>query len=69
LAIDAAGTELPDELAEGRVVVAEAFGHILLAAAVDEDGAQGLVLTLRGAGGFLEEAAAGCVVHNRRSLV
>jgi hypothetical protein len=52
LAVGAAGTELPHQLAEGRVVVAEALGHVLLAAAVDEDGAQGLVLALRGAGGL-----------------
>jgi hypothetical protein len=56
-------------LAEGVVVVAEALGDVLLAAVVDEDGAQGLVLALRGAGRLEEEAAAGCVVHNRRSPV
>jgi hypothetical protein len=56
-------------LAAGRVVVAETFGYILLAAAVDEDGAQGLVLALRGAGGLEKEAATAGVVHNRRSPV
>jgi hypothetical protein len=52
-------------LAKGVVVVAEALGHVLLAAAVNEDGTQGLVLALRGTGGLQEEAAARCVVHNR----
>jgi hypothetical protein len=56
-------------LAKGVVVVAEALGGILLAVAVDEDGTQGFVLALRGAGGLKEEAAAGGVVHNRRSPV
>jgi hypothetical protein len=56
-------------LAEGGIVIAETLGHVLLAAAVQKDGAQGLVLALRGTGGLQEEAVAGAVVHNRRSPV
>jgi hypothetical protein len=56
-------------LAEGGVDVAEALGRALLAAVVDEDGAEGLILALWDTGGLREEAAAGCVVHNRYSPV
>jgi hypothetical protein len=61
------GAELTHELAKSVIVVAKALGDVLLAAAVEEDGAQGLVLALRSASGLKEEAAARCVVHNRRS--
>src|SRR5262249_39711142 len=66
LPVGAGGPELTHQLAEGIVVVAEALGHVLLAAAVEEDGAQGLVLALRGGGGLQEEAAAGCTAHSGR---
>jgi len=35
-----------DLLAEGVEAVAEAFGHVLLAAAIDEDGAEGFIEAL-----------------------
>jgi hypothetical protein len=37
-----------NELAEGVVGVAELLGHLLLGAAIDEDGTQRLVLALAG---------------------
>src|SRR5262249_40925397 len=57
--------ELVDELAEGVVGVAETLGGLLLGQALDEDGAEGLVLALGGAGWFAEEEPAGGVVHAR----
>jgi hypothetical protein len=56
-----------DQLAKGIVRVAEASGHLLLRDAVEEDGPQGFVLALQGAGRLLEEASAKGVVHNLRS--
>ena len=53
-----------DLLAEGGKAEAEAVGHVLLAAAIDEDGVQGLVEPLGIAGGVKEEEATSCVVHN-----
>jgi hypothetical protein len=50
-------------LAEGGVVVAEAFGYVLLAAALDTDGAEGLVEALGVGAGLQEEEAARGVVH------
>src|SRR5258708_37030882 len=50
-------------LAEGVEAEAEAFGHVLLAAAVDEDGAEGFVETLGVARGLKEEEATRGVVH------
>jgi hypothetical protein len=38
--------ELVDELAEGVVGVAETLSGVLLGEAIDEDGAEGLVLAL-----------------------
>jgi hypothetical protein len=51
-------------LAEGVDAESEALGDVLLAAAVDEDGAQGLVEALGRVRGLEEEEAARCVVHN-----
>jgi hypothetical protein len=51
-------------LAEGSEGIAEALGDILLTAAIDEDGVQGLVEALGIIGGLEEEKASGCVVHN-----
>jgi serine/threonine protein kinase len=45
------------------------LGYVFLAAAVEEDGAQGLILALRSAGGLKEEAAARSIVHNQRPVV
>jgi hypothetical protein len=53
-----------DLLAEGGEAEAEAVGDVLLAAAIDEDGMQGLVEPLGIAGGLEEEAATRGVVHN-----
>jgi hypothetical protein len=55
------------ELAEGVVGVAEAVGDVLLGQAVEEDGAEGFVLSLGGTGGPLEEELAEGVVHVRGS--
>jgi hypothetical protein len=60
----AGGAELMDLLAEGGEAEAEAVGDVLLAAAIDEDGMQGLVEPLGIAGGLEEEEATRCVVHN-----
>jgi hypothetical protein len=50
-------------LAEGGVVVAKAVGDVLLAAALDDDGAEGLVEAL-GVGSRLKKEVAGSgVVH------
>jgi hypothetical protein len=54
---------LTDELTEGSRGVTEALGDILLAAVIDEDGAQSLVLTLERAGGLEEEEATRSIVH------
>lgn len=51
-----------DLLAEGGEAEAEAVGNVLLAAAIDEDGVQGLVEPLGIAGGLKEEEATKCVV-------
>jgi hypothetical protein len=59
--------ELVYELSEGFGGVAESLGGILLGQAVDEDGAEGFVLSLGGAGGMLEEELAEGVVHARGS--
>jgi hypothetical protein len=53
-----------DLLAEGGEAEAEAIRHVFLAAAIDEDGMQGLVQALGIAGGLKEEEATRCVVHN-----
>ena len=53
-----------DLLAEGGEAEAEAIGHVHLAAAIDEDGVQGLVEPLGLAGGLEEEEATRCIVHN-----
>jgi hypothetical protein len=53
-----------DLLAEGSEAEAEAVSDVLLAAAIDEDGVQGLVEALGLAGGLEEEKATSCVVHN-----
>jgi hypothetical protein len=45
------------------VGIAEEAGGLLLGEAAEEDGAEGLVLTLGGAGRLGEEAPAGGVVH------
>jgi hypothetical protein len=55
------------ELAEGVVVVAETLGGLPLGQAAGEDGAEGLVLTLGGTGGLIEEVSAEGVVHARGS--
>jgi hypothetical protein len=52
-----------DLLAEGVEVVAEAVGDVLLAAALDEDGAERLVEALGVVGGLLEEEATSGIVH------
>jgi hypothetical protein len=64
LSAGASRTELVDLLAEGGEAEAEAVGDVLLAAAIDEDGVQGLVEALGLAGGLKEEEATRCVVHN-----
>jgi hypothetical protein len=64
LTVAAADAELAYQLAEGGIIVAEAFGDVLEAAAINEDGAEGFVLALLGAGGLDEEAAAEGIVHN-----
>jgi hypothetical protein len=56
-----------DELAEGVVGVAETLGGILLGQAVDEDGAEGFVLSLGWTGGLAEEELAEGIVHVRCS--
>ena len=56
--------ELVDQVAEGVIGVAEAVGDRLLGQAVEEDGAEGLVLALQGPGRLSEEALARGVVHN-----
>jgi len=48
--------------AEGVEAVAEAFGGVLLATAIDEDGAEGLVEALGVVGGLEEEEATRGVV-------
>src|SRR3954471_23046806 len=60
-------SELVYELSEGVGGVAEPLGGILLRQAVDEDGAEGFVLSLGGAGGMFEEELAEGVVHARGS--
>jgi hypothetical protein len=55
--------EAADLLAEGGVVVAEAGGNRLLAAALDADGAKGLVEPLGIGTGLEEEATGRGVVH------
>ena len=57
--------ELAHVLAEGVEAQSEALGDILLATAVEEDGAQGLVEALRRVGGVEEERATRGVVHNQ----
>jgi hypothetical protein len=52
-----------DLLAEGSEVEAEAFGNILLAAVLDEDGTEGFVEALGLAGGLQEEKTARGVIH------
>jgi hypothetical protein len=61
----AGGAELGDELAERGVGVAEALGHVVLAAAVGEDGTQRLVLPLGRARRLAEEAAIRGIVHRQ----
>jgi hypothetical protein len=56
-----------DQLAKGIVRVAEEVSSLFLGQAVDKDSPESFVLTLRGIGGFLEEALAGGVVHSRES--
>jgi len=53
-----------DLLAEGIEAEAEALGDVLLAAVVEEDGAEGLVEALGVVGGLGEEEATRHVVHN-----
>jgi hypothetical protein len=60
-------SELVYELSEGVGGIAVPLGGILLGQAVDEDGAEGFVLSLGGAGGMLEEELAEGVVHARGS--
>jgi hypothetical protein len=55
---------LANQLPEGIRAIAEALGGFLLRAIVDEGGAERFVLPLVGGGGFGEEAAAECVIHN-----
>jgi hypothetical protein len=64
-----------DELPEGVVGVAETPSHLLLGAAVNEDGSQRLVLALSDARGLQEEVSKrifsqgvipGCEVISRR---
>jgi hypothetical protein len=57
---------LPDQHAEGAVGVVVAMGCLLLGQAIDEDGAEGLVLALLGASGLHEEASGEEVVHGGR---
>ena len=52
-----------DLLAEGVEAEAEALGRVFLAAAINEDGAEGLVQALGVAGGLEEEKATKGVVH------
>ena len=59
------GAELSDQQAEGAVGVAEALGDFLLRPSLDEDGAEGFILALPGAGGFEEEAEGEGIVHGR----
>jgi hypothetical protein len=56
-----------DELPEGVVGVAEALGGLLLGEAVEEDAAEGLVLTLGRARGLGEESTGGVLGHGRGS--
>src|SRR5262249_53274345 len=63
LAVGTRGAELMDLLAEGVVAEAEAFGDVLLASAIDEDGAERLVETLRVVCGLEEEKATSGIVH------
>jgi hypothetical protein len=63
LAGSAAGAEASDVLAKGGVAIAEAFGNVLLAAALDTDGAEGLVQALGVGSRLEEEAASRGVVH------
>src|SRR5262249_17426169 len=58
-----AGAEAPDLLAEGGVAEAEAVSDVLLAAALDDDGAEGLVEALGRCGRAQEEGAGRGVVH------
>jgi hypothetical protein len=66
-----AGGEIPaesvDELAKGIRGVAEAGGSGVLGQALQEDGAESLVLALGGTGGLAEEDLAGGIVHARDS--
>jgi hypothetical protein len=61
----AGGAKLTNELAKGGVGVAEPFGHIFLAAVIDEDGTQGFVVSLGRTEGLKEEGAAESIVHGR----
>jgi hypothetical protein len=61
----ASGAELSDQVPEGVVGVTKAFGHVLLAAAVGEDGAQGLVLPVGWRRRLEEEAVVRGVVHRQ----
>jgi hypothetical protein len=58
--------ELMDELAEGVIGVAETSSGNLLGDAIDEDGAQGLVLTLPRAGWLQKEVAQRRVRHGQQ---
>jgi hypothetical protein len=63
LAGPAAAAEVVDELPEGGVGIAEALGGLLLRAAIEEDAAERLVLTLGDASGSQEEIADRVVGH------
>jgi hypothetical protein len=56
-----------DELAEGVVGVTETLGRRLLGQTVQEDGAEGFILSLGGTDGLVEEALTEGIVHVRRS--
>jgi hypothetical protein len=63
LACGTAGAKASDLLAEGGVTVTEAVGDVLLATAIDDDGAEGFVEALEVGNGLEEEATSQGVVH------
>jgi hypothetical protein len=64
-----AGAETCDLLTESCIVVAKAFGDILLATVVDADSAKGLVEALGVGGGLQEKTSSWGIVHNSYSRV
>ena len=58
------GSELMDQLSHAPVCIAVAISDVVLGKAIDEDGAQRLVLAVIGGGiGIQEETSAAGVIH------